>query len=315
MNECLVPDVDPSYIKWGHHDDLVKIITSGMFFPIFITGESGNGKSLMVIQAAAEAKREIIKVSITCETDEDDLLGGLRLKNGATYFQHGPVVDAMRRGAILLLDEIDLATPKIMCLQPILEGNSVYLKKNNELIEPKPGFNVIATANTKGKGSQDGKYIGTNILNEAFLDRFSITLEQPYAPLNTELNILQTFCEANNIRQTKLLLDLIKWADQIRLAYKEGSINESISTRRLLNIVKINSIYECSLKSIKQCISRFDDETKAAFLEFFSKVSIDGTSEKDLTPKMMQEFLSELTAVKPSYTPPDYPDKDPYVPF
>ena len=271
----IVPTKDPVFVPWGYFKDIKSIVSSKQFYPIFITGLSGNGKTMNVSQACAQAKRECIRVNITIETDEDDLLGGYRLQEGQTVWQNGPVIEAMERGAILLLDEIDLASNKIMCLQPILEGNGVFLKKINKFIKPAPGFNVIATANTKGQGSDDGKFIGTNILNEAFLERFPITVEQSYPTNKIENKILNNvFANKKLTRKAdeKFATDLVTWADIIRKTYYEGGVDEIISTRRLVHIVEAFAIFKNKMKAIEMCTNRFDLDTKTSFLDLYTKV-------------------------------------------
>ena len=243
------------------------------------TGLSGNGKTFSVVQACAESKREMIRVNITIETDEDDLLGGYRLKDGQTVWQNGPVIEAMERGAILLLDEIDLASNKIMCLQPILEGNGVYVKKINKFVKPAQGFNVVATANTKGQGSEDGKFIGTNILNEAFLERFPVTFEQKYPAVKTEQKILNNTLAATGKKDEKYVEKLSTWADVIRKTYFDGGVDEIISTRRLVHIVQAYSIFGNKMKAIELCTNRFDDDTKASFVDLYTKVDAGATAE------------------------------------
>ena len=236
----IVPVKDPVFVPWGHYKDIKQIVSSKQFYPIFITGLSGNGKTMNVQQACAQTKRECIRVNITIETDEDDLLGGYRLQDGQTVWQNGPVIEAMERGALLLLDEIDLASNKVMCLQPILEGNGVFLKKINKFIAPAEGFNVIATANTKGQGSEDGRFIGTNILNEAFLERFPITVEQTYPTNKIENKILANVLSKRNLttqKDEKFANNLVTWADVIRKTFYEGGVDEIISTRRLVHII------------------------------------------------------------------------------
>jgi len=271
----IVPTKDPVFVPWGYFKDIKSIVQSKQFYPIFITGLSGNGKTMNVSQACAQTKRECIRVNITIETDEDDLLGGYRLQDGQTVWQNGPVVEAMERGALLLLDEIDLASNKIMCLQPILEGNGVFLKKINKFIKPAPGFNVIATANTKGQGSNDGKFIGTNILNEAFLERFPITVEQSYPTNKIENKILDNvFANKKLTRKSdeKFATDLVTWADIIRKTYYEGGVDEIISTRRLVHIVEAFAIFKNKMKAIEMCTNRFDLDTKTSFLDLYTKV-------------------------------------------
>ena len=270
VEQNLVPTVDPNFVKFGNFTDIKKIIQSKQFYPCFVTGLSGNGKTLGVEQACAQLKREVVRVNITIETDEDDLIGGFRLVNGATVWHNGPVIEALQRGAILLLDEIDLASNKILCLQSILEGNGVFLKKIGQFVRPSAGFNVIATANTKGKGSDDGRFIGTNVLNEAFLERFPVTFEQEYPTTATEQKILGKICKDEEF--CKRLSD---WADIIRKTFYDGGIEEIISTRRLVHIVKAYSIFNDKAKAIQVCVNRFDDETKQAFLELYDKVDAD----------------------------------------
>ena len=266
----LIPEKDDSFVKFGNFGDLKKIIQSRVFYPTFITGLSGNGKTFSVEQACAQLGRELIRVNITIETDEDDLIGGFRLVDGATVWHNGPVIEALERGAVLLLDEVDLASNKILCLQSILEGNGVFLKKIGKFVRPTAGFNVIATANTKGKGSDDGRFIGTNVLNEAFLERFPVTFEQEYPTASIETKILNKLCDDENF--CKRLAD---WADIIRKTFYDGGIEEIISTRRLVHIVKAFNIFEDKAKAIQVCVNRFDDETKQAFLELYDKVDAD----------------------------------------
>jgi hypothetical protein len=270
IEQNLIPQKDDSFVKFGNFGDIKKIIESRVFYPTFITGLSGNGKTFSVEQACAQLGRELIRVNITIETDEDDLIGGFRLVNGATVWHNGPVIEALQRGAVLLLDEIDLASNKILCLQSILEGKGVFLKKIGRWIDPASGFNVIATANTKGKGSDDGRFIGTNVLNEAFLERFPVTFEQEYPTAAIEIKILNKLCTDENF--CKRLAD---WADIIRKTFYDGGIEEIISTRRLVHIVKAYSIFGDKAKAIQVCVNRFDDETKQAFLELYDKVDAD----------------------------------------
>ena len=271
----IVPTKDDVFVPWGHFKDIKSIVSSKQFYPIFITGLSGNGKTMNVQQACAQSKRECIRVNITIETDEDDLLGGYRLQDGQTVWQHGPVVEAMERGALLLLDEIDLASNKIMCLQPILEGNGVFLKKINKFVQPANGFNVIATANTKGQGSDDGKFIGTNVLNEAFLERFPITVEQSYPTNKIENKILDNVMSDKKLtrkQDEKFATDLVNWADIIRKTFYEGGVDEIISTRRLVHIVEAFSIFKNKMKAIEMCTNRFDLDTKTSFLDLYTKI-------------------------------------------
>ena len=270
--ENMVPKKDPLYVPFGHFNDVYSIVKSGRFYPSFITGLSGNGKTFMVEQACAKAKREFFRVNITVETDEDDLLGHYPLIDGNTVWQDGPVVKAMEQGAILLLDEIDLASSKIMCLQPVLEGKGVFLKKINRFVKPAVGFNVLATANTKGKGSEDGRFIGTNILNEAFLERFPITMEQEYPSLPVERKILDKVFVSLDLTPGDFSEKLVTWADSIRKTFYEGGIDEIIATRRLVHIVNAFGIFGERKKAIEMCISRFDEDTKTSFLDLYSKI-------------------------------------------
>jgi len=270
IEQNLIPKKDDTFVQFGNFSSIKKIIQSRLFYPTFITGLSGNGKTFSVEQACAQLGRELIRVNITIETDEDDLIGGFRLVDGATVWHNGPVIEALQRGAILLLDEIDLASNKILCLQSILEGKGVFLKKIGRRVDPASGFNVIATANTKGKGSDDGRFIGTNVLNEAFLERFPVTFEQSYPAAATEQKILSKICE-----DTEFCKRLSDWADIIRKTFYDGGIEEIISTRRLVHIVRAYSIFGDKAKAIQVCVNRFDDETKQAFLELYDKVDAD----------------------------------------
>ena len=275
IEENLVPDKDPNYVPFGNFSDVKKIIQSGMFYPTFITGLSGNGKTFSVEQACAALGRELIRVNITIETDEDDLIGGFRLVDGATVWHNGPVVEALERGAILLLDEVDLASNKVLCLQSILEGKGVFLKKVGKFVKPKSGFNIIATANTKGKGSDDGRFIGTNVLNEAFLERFALTFEQEYPTVSIETKILKKVSGNLGVLDEQFCDNLANWADIIRRTFKDGGIDEVISTRRLVHIIRAFAIWNDRLKAIKVCVNRFDEETKQSFLELYDKVDAD----------------------------------------
>ena len=270
-----IPEVDKTYVKFGHHKDIVKILKSELFYPVFVTGLSGNGKTFGVEQACAETKRELVRVNITIETDEDDLLGGFRLENGETVFHKGPVVEALERGAVLLLDEVDLASSKILCLQPILEGKGVFLKKINQWVHPADGFTIIATANTKGKGSESGAFVGTNILNEAFIDRFAITLEQAYPPVSTETKIIKNVFKSLGVKDDDFATHLVNWADITRKTFYDGGIDEIIATRRLVHIANAYSIFDDRLKAVELCISRFDEDTKLAFKDLYEKVDAD----------------------------------------
>ena len=271
----LIPEKDDTFVKFGNFGDLKKIIQSRVFYPTFITGLSGNGKTFSVEQACAQLGRELIRVNITIETDEDDLIGGFRLVNGATVWHNGPVIEALERGAVLLLDEVDLASNKILCLQSILEGNGVFLKKIGKFVHPTAGFNVIATANTKGKGSDDGRFIGTNVLNEAFLERFPVTFEQDYPSPSVEIKILDKIALGLGVKDGEFIKKLVDWADIIRKTFYDGGVEDIISTRRLVHVLRAYAIFGDKLKSIKMCLNRFDEETKQSFLELYDKVDAD----------------------------------------
>jgi hypothetical protein len=268
----LVPSPFVGFVPWGHFKDIKMIVKSGMFYPIFVTGLSGNGKTLMIEQVHADMNKELIRVNITIETDEDDLLGGFRLVNGETKFVPGPVIEAMERGCTLLLDECDLGSNKLMCLQPVLEGKGVYLKKVNKWITPKDGFNVMATANTKGKGSEDGRFIGTNILNEAFLERFAVTFEQPYAAASVEKKIVLGSMIKYGAIDDDFATNLVTWSEVIRKTFYDGGVDELISTRRLDHIVKAFAIFKDKMKAIQMCSARFDDDTKESFMDLYTKI-------------------------------------------
>ena len=275
QEQNIVPVKDNTFVPFGSFKDVKSIIKSKQFYPAFITGLSGNGKTFTVEQACAQLNRELIRVNITIETDEDDLIGGFRLIDGNTVWHNGPVTESLERGAILLLDEIDLASNKILCLQPILEGKGLFLKKIGKFIQPAAGFNVIATANTKGKGSDDGRFIGTNVLNEAFLERFPVTFEQDYPAPSTENRILGAVAAQLGVTDTEFCKRLVDWADIIRKTFYDGGVDEIISTRRLVHILRAYSIFGDKMKSIQVCVNRFDDETKQSFLELYDKVDAD----------------------------------------
>ena len=289
----IVPKKDPVFVPFGNYPDIKSIIKSNKFYPVFVTGLSGNGKTMSILQACAEARKECIRVNVTIETDEDDLLGGYRLKDGQTVWQNGPVIEAMERGALLLLDEIDLASNKIMCLQPILEGSGVFVKKINKFVKPKEGFNVVATANTKGQGSEDGKFIGTNILNEAFLERFPVTFEQRYPNAKTEEKILNNTLEATGKKDTNYVNKLVTWADVIRKTYFDGGVDEIISTRRLVHIVQAYSIFSNKLKAIELCTNRFDEDTKTSFVDLYTKVDAGATADQIIESNRQAEVTAQ----------------------
>ena len=273
FQENLIPATDPLFTPFGNFNLLKDVVKSKMFYPLYITGLSGNGKTLSVEQACAVTKREVIRVNFTVETDEDDLIGGFRLVNGETKFFKGPVIKAMELGAVLLCDEIDLANPaKVMCLQSILEGGGYFIKKTGEYVTPASGFTVVATANTKGKGSDDGRFIGTNVMNEAFLERFPITVEQQYPTPSIEKKILGNMFANLKVNDAEFVEKLVDWADIIRKTFYDGGVDEIISTRRLVHIAKAYSIFGDRMKAIQMCINRFDDDTKVSFADLYSKI-------------------------------------------
>ena len=281
QEQNLVPGKDDTYVPFGNFSDVKKIIQSKIFYPTFITGLSGNGKTFSVEQACAALNRELIRVNITIETDEDDLIGGFRLVNGETVWHNGPVIEALERGAVLLLDEVDLASNKILCLQSVLEGKGVFLKKTGRYVQPKAGFNVVATANTKGKGSEDGRFIGTNVLNEAFLERFALTFEQEYPTPATESKILLRVAASVGKHDEDFCKNLANWADIIRKTFADGGIDEVISTRRLVHIIRAYAIWGDRMKAIKVCVNRFDDETRQSFIELYDKIDADVQTEEE----------------------------------
>ena len=302
----VVPETVKEYVPFGHFTDLKSILNSGLFFPVFITGLSGNGKTMMVEQICAKLKKECYRVNVTIETDEDDLIGSNTLVDGNIVFREGPVLKAMRKGAVLLIDEIDLASNKIMCLQSILEGKGYLNKKTGEYVSPEDGFTIVATANTKGKGSDDGRFIGTNVLNEAFLERFSITMEQEYPSNAIEKKILVKEFEKLEVKgATDFATNLVTWADVIRKSFYEGAIDELISTRRLVHIAQAFKMFDNKLKAIEMCVARFDSETKATFLDLYTKVD-EEANEVDETVSSYEQELEELKAKHASeYSQPD----------
>ena len=290
----ITPNKDKNFVSFGNYPDVKSIIKSNRFYPVFITGLSGNGKTMSVTQACADLKRELIRVNITIETDEDDLLGGFRLKDGQTVWANGPIIEAMERGAVLLLDEIDLASNKIMCLQPVLEGSGIFVKKINKWIQPKQGFNVIATANTKGQGSEDGKFIGTNVLNEAFLERFPVTFEQKYPSVKIENKILNNTLKSYGKSDVKFIDKLTTWADVIRKTYFDGGVDEIISTRRLVHITQAYAIFGNKMKAIEMCTNRFDDDTKNSFVELYTKVDAGASADQIIDSQKKAELESQM---------------------
>ena len=284
VQQNLIPEKDDTFVQFGNFTNLKKVIASRSFYPVFITGMSGNGKTFGVEQACAQLNRELIRVNITVETDEDDLIGGFRLVNGETVWHNGPVIEALQRGAVLLLDEVDLASNKILCLQSIMEGKGIFLKKIGEYVKPAAGFTIIATANTKGKGSDDGRFIGTNVLNEAFLERFPITFEQEYPTPATENKILRAMCAELSIPVVgdveKFLVYLCDWAEIVRKTFRDGGIDEIISTRRLVHIIRAYAIFGKKMTAVEMCLNRFDEETKTSFLQLYTK--LDGDCEENV---------------------------------
>ena len=296
-SESYVPSKVNGYVKFGHYNDVKTIKKSGNFYPIFITGLSGNGKTMMIEQIHAELKKELFRVNITIETDEDDLIGHYALVDGRTVWQDGPVTMAMERGATLLLDEVDLASNKIMCLQPVLEGNPLLIKKEGRIVRPKAGFTVMATANTKGKGSEDGRFIGTNILNEAFLERFPITMEQEYPSISVEKKIVTKLMTNLGCLDEEYAGKLVDWADLIRKTFYDGGVDEIIATRRLVHIVHAFSIFKDRMKAIGMCVARFDDQTKETFMDLYSKldekVSMPSNDEEETVLDTAEEVEEE----------------------
>ena len=296
-SESYVPSKVDGYVKFGHYNDVKTIKKSGNFYPIFITGLSGNGKTMMIEQIHAELKKELFRVNITIETDEDDLIGHYALVDGRTVWQDGPVTMAMERGATLLLDEVDLASNKIMCLQPVLEGNPLLIKKEGRIVRPKEGFTVMATANTKGKGSEDGRFIGTNILNEAFLERFPITMEQEYPSISVEKKIVTKLMTNLGCLDEEYAGKLVDWADLIRKTFYDGGVDEIIATRRLVHIVHAFSIFKDRMKAIAMCVARFDDQTKETFMDLYSKldekVSMPSNDEEETVLDTAEEVEEE----------------------
>ena len=284
-DEVFVPDYDETFVPWGNFTEIVKVLKSGMFYPTFVSGLSGNGKTFQIEQACAKLNREYVRVQISPETDEDDLIGGFRLIKGESVFQKGPVIKAMEAGAVLMIDEIDRGTNKIMCLQGVLEGKPVLIKKTGEVVEPKDGFNIIATANTKGKGSEDGRYSGASVIDDAFLERFTITLEQTFPTMQTEEKIVMKHMQKFEAIDEEFAKLLVGWADAIRKTFYDEGIDEVISTRRLCHIVQTFSIFGKRDKAIALCVNRFDDDTKTAFIDLYEKVdaTINAPSEEPLT--------------------------------
>jgi len=276
-----VPEKDKTYVSWGFYRDVKQVIESLAFYPVFIAGLSGNGKTMMVEQACAEAKRKYVRVNITEETDEDDLIGGFRLVNGETVWCDGPIPQAMKQGAVCLIDEIDRGSNKLMCLQAVLEGKPLYIKKTGAVVNPARGFNVLATANTKGRGSEDGRFTGARILDEAFLERFIATLEQPYPSTAVEKKIIINAMDVYGNLDGDFANNLVTWAEIIRKTYEEGGVDDLISTRRLVHIARTYGIFGDRKKAIELCISRFDEDTRVAFLDLYTKVDSKPTEQPE----------------------------------
>ncbi len=289
-NVKIIPEKMTNYVPFGHFKDVKQIIKSKIFFPVFVTGLSGNGKTLMIEQVCAQLKRELYRVNITIETDEDDLMGGHTLQNGNITFREGPVIKAMRKGAVLLLDEVDLGSNKLMCLQSVLEGKGYLIKKTGEWVTPAPGFTILATANTKGQGSEDGKFIGTQIMNEAMLERFAITMQQEYPPVSTEKRILKKEMELSGSVDEEFCDKLVDWADIIRKTYYEGAIDDVVTTRRLVHIVNAFRMFDDKMKSIEMCITRFDEETRSSILDLYTKVDAGVDMENPLEDSESSEY-------------------------
>ena len=272
--ESLIPKKDPNFVPFGNYSDVETIIKTKIFYPAFISGPTGNGKSTMVEQICAKHKRALIRVNLNMMTDEEQLIGSKTLEDGNVEIVEGPVLIAMRTGTALLLDEIDAGSANtLLCLQPILEGKPYYFKLKNEMIVPAEGFNIFATANTKGKGSDDGRYIGTNVLNEAFLERFAVTFEQDYPNAKTEQKIIENLMDFYNCKDVEFAETLVKWADAIRRTFADGGVDENITTRRMTHIVRAFAIFKDRTKAVELCCNRFDSATKTAFLDLFDKVA------------------------------------------
>ena len=291
-NVKIIPEKMSNYVPFGHFKDVKNIIKSKIFFPVFVTGLSGNGKTLMIEQTCAQLNRELFRVNITIETDEDDLMGGHTLQGGDIMFREGPVIKAMRKGAVLLLDEVDLGSNKLMCLQSVLEGKGYLIKKTGEWVTPKEGFTILATANTKGQGSEDGKFIGTQVMNEAMLERFAITMQQEYPPVKTERSILKKEMELTGQVDDEFCDKLVDWADIIRKSYYEGAIEDVVTTRRLVHIVNAFRMFGDKLKSITMCISRFDEETRNSILDLYTKIDagVDLNAENPIDEEESTEY-------------------------
>ena len=293
-SEVFIPQKEAEFVKWGYFSDVKKIIESRMFFPMFVAGLSGNGKTMMVEQACANAKREYVRVQITPETDEDDLIGGFRLLDGETVFAKGPVIKAMEAGAILLIDEIDRGSNKLMALQGVLEGKPVMIKKTGEMVYPASGFNVIATANTKGQGDEQGRFIAATIIDEAFLERFNVTLEQPYPKAAVEQKIVNNHMTKFGANDTEFAEKLVQWGQAIRKTFEDGGVDEIISTRRLCHIVQTFSIFGDRMKAIELCVNRFDTDTRGAFIDLYTKIDTGAYQTDDVPTPTDEDFIDNM---------------------
>ena len=293
-DEVFVPEFDATFVPWGNFTEIVKVLKSGMFYPTFVSGLSGNGKTMMIEQVCANLKREYVRVQITPETDEDDLIGGFRLLNGETVFAKGPVIKAMEAGAILLIDEIDRGSNKLMCLQGILEGKPFLIKKTGEVITPKPGFNVIATANTKGQGDEQGRFIAATIIDEAFLERFNVTLEQPYPKAAVEQKIVNNHMTKFGVSDNEFAENLVKWGQAIRSTFEDGGVDDIISTRRLCHIVQTFSIFGDRMKAIELCVNRFDTDTRGAFIDLYTKIDTGAYQTDDVPTPTDEDFIDNM---------------------
>ena len=304
----LVPSIYKNFVPFGHFNDLLNIVSSNQFFPLLITGQSGNGKTMSAEQACAKIGRKFVCISMTPETDESDLLGNYVLINGQMEWRDGPVTVAARQGAVLCIDEIDYGAANLSCLQRVFEGKPFLLKKKNEVVTPAEGFTVIATANTKGKGSEDGRYMFTNVLNEAFLERFLITMEQEWPPLAVEKKILFKEMQSVGKDDNEFVNKLVTWADIIRKTFAEGGADEVISTRRLVHIVKSFGVFNDKMKAIELCLNRFDEDTKRSFLDLYTKIDEDAkptvTAETVMPDCSLAEENSYKAAMKSVYITP-----------
>ena len=296
--EVFIPPIDETFVKWGYFKDVKQIIESNMFYPMYVAGLSGNGKTMMIEQACAQASREYVRVQITPETDEDDLIGGFRLLNGETVFEKGPVIKAMEAGAVLLIDEIDRGSNKLMCLQGVLEGKPVLIKKTGEVVTPAPGFNVLATANTKGQGDENGRFIAATIIDEAFLERFTVTLEQPYATSAIEKKIVANHMTKYNVVDEDFTENLVKWGQAIRKTFEDGGVDDIISTRRLCHIVQTFSIFKDKKKSIELCVNRFDPDTREAFVDLYEKIDAGLDESANSSNDGQYSYDADLGAIK-----------------